>query len=405
MTKDERQLEIHNIILEHNVRAYFEGCTGFGKTRVAINLIKEALSRNPDRIIHVVVPSKPLALAWTKKKTGHIDKYKLKNVFVYIVNTYVKEPRICDLLIADEAHRYSNDSATLFRKVIGETQYKFVLALSATFEGHHKSFLESRGIKSAGIVTLEEAKREGWVADYEIINIGLDLTDEDRKAYKKMHEGFNSNFAYFNHDFDIAMKCMTNREFRESFARDLDNITAERLFIHALNWRRNMEGRKTFLYNNIAKQEACKKIIQSFKDKHIMCFSESADFATKLQYSLGDVSVTYHSKNKPKQNRENMAKFIDMRTRVYAMIAVKALDEGVDIPSIDLGIIASRTSKQLQNTQRVGRTLRIVKDKKSFIINLYIKESQDEVWLKKSIKGLRCLWMEDIDSAISYINE
>jgi superfamily II DNA or RNA helicase len=99
-----------------------------------------------------------------------------------------------------------------------------------------------------------------------------------------------------------------------------------------------------------------------------------------------------------------MGKFIDMRTRVYAMIAVKALDEGVDIPTIDLGLIASRTSKQLQNTQRVGRTLRIIEGKKSFVINLYIKESQDEIWLKKSTKGLRCLWMESVDQAINYIN-
>lgn len=404
MTKDERQLQIHNEILRLNARAYLEACTGFGKTRVAINLIKECLLRDPNRIINVVVPTKPLALSWTKKKTGHIDKFKLKNVFVYVVNTYVKEPRECDLLIADECHRYSNDSAYLFRKVVGETKYKFFLGLSATLEGHHKAFLHSKGIHSAGLVTLEEAKREGWVADYEIINIGLNLTDEDREAYKKMHEGFNKNFAYFNHDFDIAMKCLVNREYREEYCRNLDSVQPERLMIHALNWRRNMEQRKTFLYNNIAKLIASKEIISAFRDKHIICFSESADFADKLKEEMGDVAVTYHSKNRPKLNRENMAKFIDMRTRVYSMIAVKALDEGVDIPTIDLGLIASRTSKQLQNTQRVGRTLRILKDKKSFVINLYIKESQDEIWLKKSTKGLRCLWMESVEQAISYIN-
>lgn len=350
------------------------------------------------------MPTKPLALSWTKKKTGHIDKFKLKNIFVYVVNTYVKEPRECDLLIADECHRYSNDSAYLFRKVVGETKYKFFLGLSATLEGHHKAFLHSKGIQSAGLVTLEEAKREAWVADYEIINIGLNLTDEDREAYKKMHEGFNKNFAYFNHDFDIAMKCLVNREYREEYCRNLDSIQPERLMIHALNWRRNMEQRKTFLYNNKAKLEASKQILSAFTDKHIICFSESADFAEKLKEEMGNVAVTYHSKNRPKLNKENMAKFIDMRTRVYAMIAVKALDEGVDIPTIDLGLIASRTSKQLQNTQRVGRTLRIIQGKKSFVINLYIKESQDEVWLKKSTKGLRCLWMESVEQAITYIN-
>lgn len=359
--------------------------------------------RNPNRIVHIVVPTKPLASSWTKKKTGHIDKYKLKNVQVFVVNTYVKEQRTCDLLIADECHRYSNDSAYLFRKVVGETQYKFFLGLSATLEGHHKVFLESKNIFSAGKVTLEEAKREGWVSDYEILNLALDLTEEDRNAYKKMHEGFNKNFAYFGHDFDVAMKCLVDRQYRESYARDLDSITSEELFIKVLNWRRNMEARKNFLYNTISKLEASKKLIESFSDKHLICFSESASFADSLSEELGDVAVTYHSKNSTKTNKLNMKKFVDMRTKVYAMIAVKALDEGVDIPTIDLGLVASRTSKQLQSIQRAGRTLRKLPNKKAFVINLYIKDTQDEVWLKKSTKGMACLWFDDIDNVINYV--
>jgi superfamily II DNA or RNA helicase len=369
---------------------------------LAILAIQKCNLRDANRVIHIVVPTTTLKNAWVKPKTGLIAKFKLKNVQVFVVNTYVKLPRVCDLLIADELHRYSNKDAYLFSKVIGDTKYTWFLGLSATLEQHHIAFLNSRHIKSCGHVSMQECKENGWVSDYQVVNFGIDLDEVDRERYDKLHKAFNQHFAMFNHDFDIAMQCLLSRDARHQRAEDL-NISEQRLMISAIQWNKNMRERKAFLYNTHSKLTTAKELAKL--DKHIICFSESVDFAEELAAQIGDKAVSFHSKNGVKTNRLNLAKFTDKRTRVNCMCTAKSMDEGFDAPDADMGIICSRTSKQLQSTQRVGRLIRAQEGKKAFIVNLYIKNSQDEVWLKKASKGTLCLWMDDLDQLKQLIND
>lgn len=401
--RDERQEGIIGEWLNLGARAYFTGATGFGKTRLAIMAIQKCNTRDENRVIHVVVPTTTLKNAWIAKKKGFIDKYKLKNVHVFVANTYVKHPRKCNLLIVDEAHRFSNDKAKLFQKVIGETVHSWILCLSATLESHHIHFLEARGIKCCGNVTLAECKLKGWVSDFEIINFGVELDEVDREHYDKLHKAFNQHFAMFGHDFDIAMNCLLSREARHNRAEEL-NIDEKRLMIHAIQWNKNMRERKTFLYHSHSKMIVAVELAKTI-NKHIICFSESVDFTQTLSETIGDKAVSFHSKNGVKANRLALSKFTDKRTRVNCLCTAKAMDEGFDAPDADMAIICSRTSKQLQSVQRTGRTIRAKEGKKAFIINLYVKKSQDEVWLRKASKGTQCLWMDDLEQLKQLINE
>lgn len=402
LDRNERQNnQVHKWATELNARGYLLAGTGYGKTHVAIKAIQLCNERNVERKIHVVVPTTTLRNAWIKKRVGHIDKYKLKNVEVYVVNTYIKQERICDLLIADELHRYSNESAYLFSKVVGDTKYNWFLGLSATLEQHHLNFLNVKGIQKIDEVTLEECKANGWVSDFQVINFGVELDEVDREHYDKLHKAFNQHFAVFGHDFDIAMTCLCNKEARSARAREL-NIPEQRLMIHALQWNRNMRDRKSFLYHAHSKMVVAKELAKL--DRHIICFSESVDFTQKLSEEIGETAVSFHSKNGVKANREALRKFTDRRTRVNCLCTAKAMDEGFDAPDADMGIICSRTSKKLQNIQRTGRLIRAQEGKKAIIINLYVKNSQDEVWLRKASKGTRCLWLDNLEQLIEIIN-
>ena len=401
LTRDERQQGIIDEWLKLNAKGYVTAGTGFGKTRIAILAILECYKRDPTRTIHVVVPTTTLKNAWTKAKKGHIALFKLKNIEVYVVNTYIKLPRQCDLLIADELHRYSNQDAHLFSKVVNNTRYNWFLGLSATLEPAHISFLTLKNIKSCGNVPLEECKANGWVSDFEVVNFGVELDDVDRETYDKLHKAFNQHFATFGHDFDKAMSCLLSREAREQHASEFE-LNPQRVMIAAVQWNKNMRERKTFLYHAHAKMIIAKELAKL--DKHIICFSESVDFAQKLSEEIGDTAVSYHSKNKVKVNREALRKFTDKRTKVNCMCTAKSMDEGFDAPDADLAIICSRTSKQLQNTQRIGRVVRAKEGKKAYIINLYIKNSQDEVWLRKASKGTRCLWLDNLEQLTQLIN-
>ena len=53
-----------------------------------------------------------------------------------------------------------------------------------------------------------------------------------------------------------------------------------------------------------------------------------------------------------------------------------------------MGIVCGLTSKSLTMIQRVGRLLRFQENKTGKIIVLYIKDTQEEKWLKSAVKGL-----------------
>jgi len=402
VNRDERQnTQVSDWATKFSARGFLIAATGYGKSHVAIKSIQLCNERDVERKIHVVVPTSVLKEAWVKKKKGHIDKYKLKNVEVFVVNTYVKMSRECDLLICDELHRYSNEKAYLFSKVVGETKYNWFLGLSATLEQHHLNFLSLKNIKKIDEVPLSECKANGWVSDFEVVNFGVELDEVDKAYYDGLHKAFNKHFAIFNHDFDVAMQCLCNTDFRTERARQL-GVEPKRLMIEAVLWNKNMRERKEFLYHCHAKMMVGKEL--SKLDKHIIGFSESVKFIEELKQEIGDNAVTFHSKNGVKANREALKKFTDRRTRVNCLLTAKAMDEGFDAPDANLAIIYSRTSKQLQQTQRVGRLIRSQEGKKAYIVNLYVKNSQDEVWLKKASKGMKCLWLDDLELLKTLIN-
>jgi superfamily II DNA or RNA helicase len=71
------------------------------------------------------------------------------------------------------------------------------------------------------------------------------------------------------------------------------------------------------------------------------------------------------------------------------LCSTKALNQGLDIPNAQIGLICGLTSKALTMIQRVGRLVRIDPDnpdKVGSVVILYVKDSQEEKWLKKLTK-------------------
>lgn len=72
---------------------------GFGKTRVALNLIDAFTSKNPEAQTLVVVPTQILKDQWIQQ----IDERGLGlNARVEVINSVIKLDWICDLLVVDE---------------------------------------------------------------------------------------------------------------------------------------------------------------------------------------------------------------------------------------------------------------------------------------------------------------
>ena len=454
--KLERQEVVCEKWLANKGIGVFEAVTGFGKTYVAILLIMRMNAKAPDKTINIIVPSLKLQEDWLDEFGGYITLYNLKNVQVYVVNSYTRTGLKweCDFLIADEVHHILSDDAEQFNKVLSNTSYKYFLGLTATLSDKEYEFLNNVDIKIIDKVTMDEAEELGFISQSVSYNLGLTLNEEDAETYKNLTRQFNSAFSKFNHNFDMAKACLINGkakvngiwrtgdDWRRIVAREngWDGVDAKHYWSpksiqgYAAQFNKAMVGRKQFIYNASVKLDTATEIIKKL-DLQTIVFSESTKFAddlyNKVKSEIGNIIRPYHSKveselrteqdlfgndKKPKKigkgrlKKESLALFEDLSSPIRVISAVKALDEGYNVDNISLVIMASYTSSARRETQRKGRGVRFVAGKLAIIVNLYLKsyddvegslvKSQEEKWLKEKQNGSSVIWVDSVDELI-----
>jgi superfamily II DNA or RNA helicase len=265
------------------------------------------------------------------------------------------------------------------------------------------------------------------------------MTQAEEQEYKAINDMFYRYFGRFNQDFDLAMSCLTSKQVRLDYAynqgwdsRRFDDSymwSPKNIIKYAVLFSRAMHQRKKFLYNLSQKVDIVKELAIRNPVKTIM-FSESTEFADKVQQALGPIALTYHSYIKPETEQyvkvtkyktkpdkkeyksrkigrkrllaRAIERFKDNRYKARFLATAKALDEGLDVPDIECAIVASYTSNPTQQIQRRGRAVRkwTFKDgteKRPIIIYLYTEGTQEEVWLKKSLKHTGIKYIESVD--------
>ncbi len=389
----------------------------------------------------------------TKKKTwipGHIEIHGLTNVQVFVVNTFVlyKDWKT-DLLILDECHRYANEDSQYFSTVLGITKYRFLLAMSATLAKKEKDFFARFNIPVVDTVDEAEGQKFGYVAPAAIYNLGIKLSPEDEKFNKEINDKFKYYFGRFNNEFELVMACNGKKDVpqrvRLKDGKDLGKRTPKEwvkqwarvnnyngLPTHPYspsNISRNaaqcmavMHERKNVWQNFPSKLELAAKIIKKFPFK-IIVFCETSAFADKLANILPELCVAYHTnletigirgtehvivRKKDKAHKQQLIeegytilgntkrkaialqKFLNPKGTVRALITVRAVDEGVDIPSVSMTLQCAYSSKPRQGTQRRGRSGRVDYDnlsKKALNVYMYMAGTQEEKWLRDSQIG------------------
>lgn len=392
-----RQRQVIQRWKDNRARGTFEGVTGFGKTFVAILIIQEMNTKRPERTAHVVTPTRYLKTQWENL----VKKFKLKNVTVDTVHTTVKAPMKCDLLILDEIHNYASAK---FKSVFRIVKYKFILGLTATLERKdNRHVILKSYCPIIDTVDMQEALDNGYVSDFRVFNLGIELNEEDRKEYKKIGDQFYRFFAKFGHDFNAAMSCLSDPTYAALYDQRMGWEEGEAR-ISAIHFNRNMAKRKKFLYYAESKVDTAVEIIKQFKVP-TMTFSEATEFADSLTNKLPKICRSYHSKMPKKVKNEVISSFQDGRTSVRVINTAKALDEGFDISGVELAIICSGTSSERQDLQRTGRAIRYSEGKLGMIINLYIKNTQDEKWLRaRQKKTKNVVYVKSIDEIKEIVN-
>jgi superfamily II DNA or RNA helicase len=80
------------------------------------------------------------------------------------------------------------------------------------------------------------------------------------------------------------------------------------------------------------------------------------------------MKVTHFTANESAEEREIIKQRFSIADPYQAIVAIKCLDEGVNIPSIKTAFILASTTNPKEYIQRRGRVLRLAKDKPYAVI-------------------------------------
>lgn len=265
------------------------------------------------------------------------------------------------LLIVDEAHNFG--SPQLSQLLNPNIQYR--LALSATLERHGdpdgtQMLYDYFGEKCI-TYGLDRAIREDKLTPYYYYPIPVYLNDEELERYKAI-------------SYEIAKECYKDKQGNLKITKRGERKTLERARLIA-----GVESKLAEL----------KTQIEPYKnDTHILVYcgatrveqfdsdNSSADdegerqivaVSKMLGHDLG-MKVTHFTSNESAKEREFIKKAFADSNPYQALIAIKCLDEGVNIPSIKTAFILASTTNPKEYIQRRGRVLRKAPNKPYAII-------------------------------------
>ena len=379
---------------KRDYRGIFDMATGTGKTYTGLGALT-TLSKNIDHKLAAIIVcpyqhlveqwvedilkfniepiigySESSQKDWQKRLKDAIRDQKLKvrgkEFFCFIctnatfssdyVQTQLAKIKSDTLLMVDEAHNFGAPylSCLLF------DNYKYRLALSATLERHNDEegtaklydFFGEKCIE----YTLDRAIEEKKLTKYKYYPVVVTLTEEELEAY--------DNLSY-----EIGKCMMKGKNGKMKLSS-----RGERL---ALQRSRIVAGAK----NKVTMLE---EVIQPYiHDKHILVYCGATkgleqnqdrsdvdgedirqiDMVTDLLGNKLGMDVSQFTSKESVEEREVLKREFSAGDTLKVLIAIKCLDEGVNIPKIKTAFILASTTNPKEYIQRRGRVLRLAEGK------------------------------------------
>ena len=394
--KDQVQRQGLNIWFKNNCKGTLEYATGVGKSRCGVLAAQYVVSKNPNARILIITPTQTIRDdAWVGEFTQWGATALLeKNVEIQCIQTVYKwKDKHFDLIIADEVHNYLPEVQKKdfkYFKFFLDNKFDKILALSASIETSLKPRLWSIA-PIVDSITTTKALELGLIAPFKVFNLAVKLTPEELNDYNKATETFEKTFSIFTDgrgykNIKVLFKCLNPVAFKTFLQKEgysADDFRTMR------NWPQlcmnAMTARKEILYNAENKKQAVIDIVEKFKDRRSIVFSQAIDFANSVTRELGPkIAVPFHSKITKKVRKQNLDDFNNLQTSTRVVVSASALNEGANLNDISLAIIAAGTSKEKDFIQRLGRAVRLKEGKEAYMVRLYVEGTKDETYLQSS---------------------
>ena len=377
----EYQLQAIDSWEQNGFRGIYDMATGTGKTLTALASIEHLFRKNRKRLAVIIVcPYQHLVEQWVED----IVRFGMKPIIGYSNSTQKNwkkslsraiqsfELRVTDhfcfvttnasfatksvqdcigslsedtLLVVDEAH---NIGSAHYRKNIPEN-IQFRLALSATIDRHNDAsgtnFLKNYFGKKCIVYSLEDAIQNGMLTPYRYYPVICSLDAEELDEY-----------LVLTNQIGKSIKKRNGKIYLTEFAKQL-----------LIKRARVVAGAK----NKLSALKSC--ILPYSKDNHILIYCGATsykendeaddsirqiDVVADMVGNQLDMRVGRFTSMESSDERQQIRKTFAEGRQLQALVAIKCLDEGVNIPSIKTAFILASSTNPKEYIQRRGRVLR-----------------------------------------------
>ena len=352
-------------------RGVIEAVTGSGKTDVALAAASDALRRG--RFVLVVVPSRVLMEQWHGRLTAAMPEARIGrlgddgkdtatscDVLVatrHSAAAYKPVPPGSSggLLIADECHGLGG--GILRRALL--SQYDERLGLTATLERSDDAVTELLLPYFGGICYrygFEQAIADGVCARPRVAFVGVALTVDERAEYAAIEQRLVSARDHLRRVRDMPLEPFGDFLAAVAHLAERDagaDGRAARDYLDAFSKRRQIVAQ------TIGKYELLGSLAPAIKEADgALVFTETVRAANHAINRLDPlVSIDLITGSTARRQRREILD--DLRVRkLDAVVAPRVLDEGIDVPDANLGIVMSASRTRRQMIQRMGRILR-----------------------------------------------
>lgn len=350
--------------------------TGAGKTMFAELCMLDFIEATKDGQIVVIVPTVALLDQWyidlqedlgvpandiALFSGGHRPEGRAAISLLVLNTARIEAPKLAaeapTLLIVDECHRAASPENA--KALAGE--HAASLGLSATPERDYDEGLSEVLEPALGGQFFEygydEASADGVISDFVLVNVAIPLLPAEQAKYDDLSArvGAAVRAVKEGKSDDNRLRIALQRR------AALSNRAASRVPVAVWLADRHKGERTVIFHEEIA----------------------AAEEIYRLLLEHGHNATIYHSKVPEHVRRDNLRLF--RRGVFQVLVSCRALDEGVNVPETQVGVIASSSASSRQRIQRLGRVLRPASGKESAtVFTLYATEIEERRLMDES---------------------
>ncbi|WP_433285541.1 DEAD/DEAH box helicase [Micromonospora sp. CA-244673] len=374
-------------------RGVVEAVTGTGKTTVGVLAAAAAVDAG-ERVL-VLVPGRELLDQWHdvlrhalpgvrvgRFGDGHGDSLYDHSILVAIVHSAARYPMLplgtAGLLVADEVHRYG---APTFAYAL-EPGFGARLGLTATYARGDNGLVEHLEPYFGRVVagcSYERGLTDEILAPFRVGFLGVHFTPDEQERHDEYDERARALRRRLT--FDHGCPEEPFGEFIGAVNRLSEGSAADPRTRDARNYLTAFSKRRQVLAECRSKQEALASLALVFAtaDRGLV-FSEtkvSAEQAADVLRWNGVLAEAFTSDLQPDDRKDCLTRFKKGHVKVLA--GPRLLDEGIDVPQAEVGVVMAGSRSKRQMIQRMGRVIRPKEDGRpaTFIV-LYVSGTGED---------------------------